>query len=85
MLPAGSARFRGTYVVNRLKTPWGEVRYGSTAEVPSPFQQRVTSGEVHDNRLSAVLLSGLKPQTTLLADRAYDADWIRALVNGQGA
>jgi hypothetical protein len=45
----------------------------------------VTSGEVHDNRLSAVLLSGLKPQTTLLADRAYDADWIRALVNGQGA
>jgi hypothetical protein len=29
-------------------------------------------------------LTGLQPQTMLLADRAYDADWIRVLVNAQG-
>ncbi len=50
-----------------------------------PIRLGLTPGEVHDNRLCSVLLSGLQPQTMLLADRAYDADWIRALVNGQGA
>jgi transposase len=42
-------------------------------------------GEVHDNRLCLVLLSALLPQTMLLADRGYDADWIRALARQQGA
>ena len=28
---------------------------------------------------------GLQAKSTLLADRGYDADWIRALVNQQGA
>jgi len=50
-----------------------------------PIRLGLTPGEVHDNRLCSVLLSGLKPHTMLLADRAYDADWIRALINGQGA
>jgi transposase len=36
-----------------------------------------TPGEAHDNRLCSVLLSALLPQTMLLADRGYDADWIR--------
>ncbi|MBS0523982.1 MAG: transposase [Proteobacteria bacterium] len=45
----------------------------------------LTPGEAHDNRLCPVLLTGLRPQTMLLADRGYDADWIRALVNQQGA
>src|ERR1039458_8623064 len=39
----------------------------------------------HDNRLCPKLLTGLQPQTMLLADRGYDADWIRTLVNQQGA
>lgn len=38
-----------------------------------------TAGEAHDNRLAGKLLSRLKPGTLLLADRGYDADWIRAL------
>ena len=50
-----------------------------------PIRLGLTPGEAHDNRLCSVLLTGLKPQTMLLADRAYDADWIRALVNEQGA
>ena len=37
------------------------------------------------NRLCPQLLTGLQPQSMLLADRGYDADWIRALVNQQGA
>jgi len=37
------------------------------------------------NRLCRELLTGLQPQSLLLADRGYDADWIRALVNQQGA
>jgi transposase len=38
-----------------------------------------------DNRLCPVLLNVLLPQTMLLADRGYDADWIRELVRQQGA
>ena len=50
-----------------------------------PVQIGLTPGETHDNQLCSVLLSELRPQTMVLADRGYDADWIRALVNEQGA
>ena len=49
------------------------------------MQLGLTPGEAHDNRLCSELLTGLQPKTLLLADRGYDADWIRALVNQQGA
>jgi transposase len=32
-----------------------------------------------------VLLAGLRSQTIVLADRGYDADWIRQFVSEQGA
>ena len=44
-----------------------------------PIQLALTTGEAHDNRLAGKLLSRLKSGTMLLADRGYDADWIRAL------
>jgi transposase len=50
-----------------------------------PVHLGITPGEAHGNRLCSALLSGLKPQTMLLADRAHDADWIRTLANQQGA
>jgi transposase len=50
-----------------------------------PVQLGLTPGEAHDNRLCSVLLRGLQPRTMLLADRGYDADWIRALARQQGA
>ena len=50
-----------------------------------PVRLGITPGEMHDNRLCSTLLNGLKPQSMVLADRAYDADWIRTLVNEQGA
>ncbi len=50
-----------------------------------PVQLGLTSGEAHDNRLCAALLSELQPQTLLLADRGYDANWIRRFVAQRGA
>jgi hypothetical protein len=44
-----------------------------------PVHLALTPGEVHDNRLCSVLLGTLFPPTMLLADRQYDADWIREL------
>jgi transposase len=44
-----------------------------------PVQLGLTGGQTHDNRLCSVLLRHLPRRARLLADRAYDADWIRAL------
>src|ERR1700722_3095886 len=50
-----------------------------------PVHLALTPGEARDNRLCSLLLSAFPPQTTLLADRGYDADWIRELARQQGA
>jgi transposase len=50
-----------------------------------PVHLALTPGEAHDNRLCSSLLNALLPQTMLLADRGYDADWIRELAHQQGA
>jgi transposase len=50
-----------------------------------PLRLEVTPGEAHDNRLCLTLLCDLNPKTMVIADRGYDADWIRALVGEQGA
>ena len=50
-----------------------------------PVRLALIAGEAHDNRLAGTLLSHLKSGTMLLADRGYDADWIRALVRQHGA
>jgi transposase len=70
----------------------GRSRGGLTSKIHAvvdtkglPVHLGFTLGEAHDNRLCSVLLSGLRPRTMLLADRGYDADWIRALVTEQGA
>ncbi len=49
-----------------------------------PVRLGLTAGETHDNRLVPDLLDGLQPKTMLLADRGYDADWIRQLVSERG-
>ena len=45
-----------------------------------PVRLALTAGEAPDNRLEGNLLSRLKSRSMLLADRGYDADWIKALV-----
>src|SRR6266481_6734620 len=70
----------------------GRSRGGLTSKIHAvvdtngmPVHLALTPGEAHGNRLCSVLLSALLPQTMLLADRGYDADWIRELAHQQGA
>jgi transposase len=69
----------------------GRSRGGLTSKIHAvvdtnglPVRLALTAGEAHDNPLADKLLSRLKPGTMLLADRGYDADWIRALVRQHG-
>jgi transposase len=70
----------------------GRSRGGLTSKIHAvvdtnglPVRLALTAGEVHDNRLAAKLLSRLKSGAMVLADRGYDADWIRALISQHGA
>jgi transposase len=50
-----------------------------------PVRLALTPGEAHDNRLAGKLLSRLKSGSMPLADRGYDADWIREFAIKKGA
>jgi len=50
-----------------------------------PVRLALTPGEAHDNQLAGKLLSRLKSGSMLLADRGYDADWIREFAIKKGA
>ena len=70
----------------------GRSRGGLTSKIHAlidtnglPVRLALTAGEAHDNRLAGKLLSRLKSKTMLLADRGYDADWIRSLAAEKGA
>jgi transposase len=63
----------------------GRSRAGLTSKIHAVFDTNVlpvrlalTTGRAHDNRLADKFLSRLKSGMMLLADRGYDADWIRA-------
>lgn len=45
----------------------------------------ITPGQAHDLTAAHGLLSGMTQGQMLLADRAYDADWLRQMVGAQGA
>jgi transposase len=45
-----------------------------------PVRLELSAGEAHDYQLALKLLSRLRSGSMLLADRGYDADWIRAFV-----
>ena len=79
-----------------IKSNWrqlmGRSRGGLTSKIHAlvdtnglPVRLALTAGEAHDNRLASKLLSRLRSKTMLLADRGYDADWIRALAAKKGA
>jgi transposase len=83
---------QGSCIAGNTGQLMGHSRGGLTSKIHAvvdtnglPVHLGLTPGEAHDNRLCPVLLSGLRPQTMLLADRGYDADWIRTLVGQQGA
>jgi transposase len=70
----------------------GRSRGGLTSKIHAvvdtnglPVRLALTAGESHDIRLAGKLLSRLKSGAMLLADRGYDADWIRAYAAARGA
>lgn len=82
----------GACIAGNRDQNMGRSRGGFTSKVHAvvdanglPVRLGLSPGEAHDNRLCPLLLAGLLPKTMVLADRGYDADWIRALVNEQGA
>lgn len=48
-----------------------------------PLQIELSPGQMHDAPMAELLLRGLPKGTSLLADRGYDANWIRALIEDQ--
>ena len=70
----------------------GRSRGGLTSKIHAvvdtnglPVRLGLTAGEAHDNRLALSLLSRLRSGSMLLADRGYDADWIRAFATERGS
>ena len=79
-------------IARNKRQSMGRSRGGLTSKIHAvmdssglPVWLALTTGEAHDNRLAAKLLSHLKSGSILLADRGYDADWIRTLVRQHGA
>ncbi len=48
-----------------------------------PLQIELSPGQMHDVPMAELLLQDLPAGTNLLADRGYDADWIRELIEDQ--
>ena len=50
-----------------------------------PIRFELTPGQAHDAPPCKTLLDKLQPGQHVLADKAYDADWIRGMIWEQGA
>jgi transposase len=82
----------GACIAGNSEQLMGRSRGGLTTKIHAvvdtsglPVHLALTAGESHDNRLVLTLLSALKSGAMLLADRGFDADWIRTLVSQYGA
>jgi transposase len=56
-----------------------------TNENGLPLRYLLTPGQAHDAPPAKILLNSLQPGQVVLADKAYDADWIREMIWEQGA
>lgn len=75
----------GACITRNKRQSMGRSRGGLTSKIHAvvdsnslPVRLALSPGEAHDVRLAGKLLSRLKSGSMLLADRGYDADWIRA-------
>lgn len=50
-----------------------------------PLRLAITPGPSHDATVAAELLDDIEQGQMLLGDKAYDADWIRAMLAERGA
>jgi transposase len=85
-------RQHGACITRNQRQSMGRSRGGLTSKIHAvvdsnglPVRLALSSGEAHDVRLAGKLLSRLKSGSMLLADRGYDADWIRELAMKKGA
>jgi transposase len=83
---------RAACIARNRSQSMGRSRAGLTSKIHAvvdanglPVRLGLTAGEAHDNRLALSLLSRLRSGSMLLADRGYDADWIRAFATERGA
>ena len=70
----------------------GKSRGGLTTKIHAltnqdglPIRFELTPGQAHDAPVCKRLLDALQPSQHVLADKAYDADWIREMIWEQGA
>jgi transposase len=63
-----------TTKIHVLSDPWG-----------LPIKLALTPGQVHDSQAAPQLLGALPAASVVLADKAYDAQWIRDRIAAQGA
>ena len=70
----------------------GRSRGGLTTKVHAlvdarglPIKLVLTAGQTHDSQAAAALLEALPENAVVLADKGYDADWIRAAIEARGA
>jgi transposase len=82
----------GACITRYQRQSMGRSRGGLTSKIHAvvdgnglPVRLALSPGEAHDVRLAGKLLSRLKSGSMLLADRGYDADWIRELAMKKGA
>ena len=82
----------GSCITRNQRQSMGRSRGGLTSKIHAvvdsnglPVRLALSPGEAHDVRLAGKLLSRLKSGSMLLADRGYDADWIRELAMKKGA
>jgi hypothetical protein len=82
----------GACITRNQRQSIGRSRGGLTSKIHAlvdskglPVRLTLSPGEAHDVRLAGKLLSRLKSGSMLLADRGYDADWIRGLAMKKGA
>jgi transposase len=82
----------GACITRNQRQSMGRSRGGLTSKIHAvvdsnglPVRLALSPGEAHDVRLAGKLLSRLRSGSMLLADRGYDADWIRALAMKKGA
>jgi transposase len=82
----------GSCTTRNQRQSMGRSRGGLTSKIHAvvdsnglPVRLALSPGEAHDVRLAGKLLSRLKSGSMLLADRGYDADWIRELAMKKGA
>jgi transposase len=81
----------GACITRNQRQSMGRSRGGLTSKIHAAVDSNglsvrlaLSPGEAHDVRLAGKLLCRLKSGSMLLADRGYDADWIRELAMKKG-